>query len=59
MKFKMVRGEQRYAMAVRFAKFERQELALQNADRNERAERLRLPVTKEKEKSGLRAYEHQ
>jgi hypothetical protein len=43
------------AMDEEFAKFECQELALQNADRNERAERLRLPVTKDKEKSGLRA----
>jgi hypothetical protein len=47
------------AVDEEFAKFERKERAFRNADRRERAERLRLPLTKGKEKPGLRAYEHQ
>jgi hypothetical protein len=47
------------ALDEEFAKFERQERSLQNADRKERAEQLRLPLTKDKQKPGLRAYEHQ
>jgi len=45
------------ALDEEFAKFERQERSFQNADRKERAERLRLPVKGQREagSSSIRA----
>jgi hypothetical protein len=42
-----------------FAKFEREELAFQKADREERAAQLGLPLTKGQKLPAVGIYEHQ
>lgn len=42
-----------------FARFEQQEMAIQKADREERAARLGLPLTEGEKQPPARVYEHQ